>query len=190
MEDVTLHIKNMVCDRCIWAVERELKKLGLKPLKVVLGKAVLEGQVDEETLQQVDKTLQKIGFELIDDRKSKLIESIRTEVIHYIHYDPELVGNINFSDHLSQKLGYDYSYLSSLFSSVEGITIEKYIILQRIEKVKELLIYDELTLSEIAYRTGYSSVQHLSNQFRKIIGMNPTYFKKLQEKGRKPLDKV
>jgi AraC-like DNA-binding protein len=180
----------MVCNRCIWAVERELKKLGLKPLKVVLGEAVVEGPVDEEIIHQADISLQKIGFELIDDRKSKLIEQIRTEVINYIHYDPELVGNINFSDYISQKLGYDYSYLSSLFSSVEGITIEKYVILQRIEKVKELLIYDELTLSEIAYRTGYSSVQHLSNQFRKIIGMSPTTFKKLQEKRRKPLDKV
>lgn len=180
----------MVCNRCIWAVQRELKKLGLKPLKVTLGEALVEGTLDEEILHQIDKNLHNIGFELIDDKKSRLIESIRTEVISYIHYDPELVGNINFSDYLSQKLGYDYSYLSSLFSSVEGITIEKYIILQRIEKVKELLIYNELTLSEIAYRTGYSSVQHLSNQFRKIIGMSPSMFKKLQENRRKPLDKV
>ncbi len=191
MEDnTTFYIKNMVCNRCIWAVQRELKKIGLKPLKVVLGEAVVDGPVDEEIIQQIDVNLHKIGFELIDDKKSRLIESIRTEVINYIHYDPELVGKINFSDHLSQKLGYDYSYLSSLFSAVEGITIEKYIILQRIEKVKELLIYDELTLSEIAYRTGYSSVQHLSNQFRKVIGMSPSAFKKLQEKGRKPLDEV
>lgn len=190
MENTTFYIKNMVCNRCIWAVQRELKKLGLKPMKVVLGEAIVEGTVDDDTVRQVDTNLHKIGFELIDDKKSRLIESIRTEVINYIHYDPEMVGNINFSDHLSQKLGYDYSYLSSLFSAVEGITIEKYIILQRIEKVKELLIYDELTLSEIAYRTGYSSVQHLSNQFRKIIGMSPSAFKRLQEKTRKPLDKV
>ncbi len=186
----TFYIKNMVCNRCIWAVQRELKKLGLKPMNVVLGEATVEGEVDEDTIRQIDINLQKIGFELINDKKSSLIEHIRTEVINYIHYDPELAGNINFSDHLSQKLGYDYSYLSSLFSSVEGITIEKYIILQRIERVKELLIYDELTLSEIAWRTGYSSVQHLSNQFRKIIGMSPSAFKKLQEKNRKPLDKV
>jgi len=191
MENITtFHIKNMVCNRCIWAVQRELKKLGLKPLKVVLGEAVVEGPVDSGIVQKIDENLHKIGFELIDDKKSRLIESIRTEVINYIHYDPELLGKINFSDHLSQKLGYDYSYLSSLFSAVEGITIEKYIILQRIEKVKELLIYDELTLSEIAYRTGYSSVQHLSNQFRKVIGMSPSAFKKLQEKNRKPLDEV
>ena len=190
MSDTTFYIKNMVCNRCIWAVQRELKKLGLNPQKVALGEAVIEGTVDDSMHEKIDVNLQKIGFELIDDRKSRLIENIRTEVINYIHYDPEMVGNINFSDHLSQKLGYDYSYLSSLFSSVEGITIEKYIILQRIEKVKELLVYDELTLSEIAYRTGYSSVQHLSNQFRKIIGMSPSVFKRLQEKSRKPLDKV
>ncbi len=190
MENSTLYIKNMVCNRCIWAVERELKKLGLKPMKVVLGEAVVQGTIDENTEKQIEKNLHKIGFELIDDKKSRLIESIRTEVIKFIHYDPELVGNINFSDHISQKLGYDYSYLSSLFSAVEGITIEKYMILQRIERVKELLIYDELSLSEIAYQMGYSSVQHLSNQFRKIIGMSPSAFKRLQEKNRKPLDKV
>ena len=190
MESTTLYIKNMVCNRCIWAVQRELKKLGLKPMNVILGEAVVEGSVDDETLKEIDTNLHKIGFELIDDKKSRLIESIRTEVINYIHYDPELVGNINFSDHISQKLGYDYTYLSSLFSAVEGITIEKYIILQRIERVKELLIYDELTLSEIAYQMGYSSVQHLSNQFRKVIGMSPSAFKKLQEKKRKPLDKI
>ncbi|MCF6341245.1 MAG: helix-turn-helix domain-containing protein [Bacteroidales bacterium] len=190
MENTTLSIKNMVCSRCIWAVQRELKKQGLKPLKVILGTAIVEGQVDDETVRKIDLSLHHIGFELIDDKKSRLIENIRTEVINYIHYDPELLGKRNFSDYLSKKLGYDYSYLSSLFSSVEGITIEKYIILQRIEKVKELLVYDELTLSEISYRTGYSSVQHLSNQFKKTIGMSPSMFKRLQENNRKPLDKV
>ena len=180
----------MVCNRCIWAVQRELKKQGLKPLKVILGTATVEGAVDEERIRQIDQSLQRIGFELIDDKKSRLIENIRTEVINFVHYDPEMEGHVNFSDHLSRKLGYDYSYLSSLFSSVEGITIEKYIILQRIEKVKELLVYDELTLSEIAYRTGYSSVQHLSNQFKKTIGMTPSFFKRLQGNKRKPLDKV
>ncbi len=190
MENTTIYIKNMVCNRCIWAVQRELKKLDLKPMNVVLGSAVIEGRVNDEKMDQIDSVLNDIGFELIDDRKSRLIESIRTEVINYIHYDHELEGNINFSDHLSKKLGYDYSYLSSLFSSVEGLTIEKYVILQRIEKVKELLIYDELTLSEIAYRMDYSSVQHLSNQFKKIIGMSPSVFKRTRGKKRKPLDKV
>lgn len=190
MENTSIHIKNMVCKRCIWAVQGELEKLGLKPLKVVLGEAIIEGILDKDMLHQIEQSLQQIGFELIDDKKSQVIERIRTEVINFVHYDPEMVGKVNFSDYLSKELGYDYSYLSNLFSSIEGLTIEKYVILQRIEKVKELLIYDELTLSEIAYRTGYSSVQHLSNQFKKIIGMSPSAFKKMRIKTRKPLDKV
>ncbi len=190
MENTSIHIKNMVCKRCIWAVQDELEKLGLKPLKVVLGEVIIEGIIDENMLHQIEQALKQIDFELIDDKKSQVIDRIRTEVINYVHYDPELVGKVNFSDYISKELGYDYSYLSNLFSSVEGLTIEKYVILQRIEKVKELLIYDELTLSEIAYRTGYSSVQHLSNQFKKIIGMSPSAFKKMRIKIRKPLDKV
>lgn len=190
MEQTTLYIKNMVCNRCIWAVSKSLRKNGLNPVKVSLGEAVVEGVVNEDILATVDKSLQQIGFEIIDDRKSRLIEQIRTEVINFIHYDQETEGHINFSQHLSKKVGYDYTYLSSLFSAVEGITIEKYLILQRIEKVKELLIYDELTLSEIAYRMGYSSVQHLSNQFNKVIGMSPSAFKKSRGNLRKPLDKV
>ena len=180
----------MVCNRCIWAVQRELKKLGLKPVNVILGEAVVEGSIDSNLYKRLDQSLQLIGFELIDDKKSRLIEQIKVAVIQYIHYDPELTRQVNFSDHIATKSGYDYSYLSTLFSSVEGITIEKYIILQRIEKVKEMLIYDELTLSEIAYRTGYSSVQHLSNQFKKTIGLSPSVFKKMQGHKRKPLDKV
>lgn len=180
----------MVCNRCIWAVQREIKKIGLTPLKVVLGEAIVEGNIDQERYNMIDQKLQEIGFEIIDDKKSQLIEKIRTEVINFIHYDTELAGHVNFSTHLTKKLGYDYSYLSNLFSSIEGLTIEKYIILQRVEKVKELLIYDELTLSEIAYQTSYSSVQHLSKQFSKIVGMSPSFFKKLLKKNRKPLDKV
>ena len=127
---------------------------------------------------------------MIDDNRSMVIEKIKTNVIRYIHYDPELIGKINFSDFLAEKLGYDYSYLSTLFSSVEGITIEKYLILQRIEKVKELLIYDELTLSEIAYRLNYSSVQHLSNQFKKITGFSPSAFKNQKKRKRNALDNI
>jgi AraC-like DNA-binding protein len=171
-------------------VQRELKKAGLKPVNVVLGEAIVEGPIDQDIYLLIDKNLQQIGFELIDDKKSRLIENIKTEIIHFIHYNTKEEGNVNFSTHLTNKLGYDYSYLSNLFSSVEGLTIEKYIILQRIEKVKELLVYDELTLSEIAYRTGYSSVQHLSSQFKKIIGMSPTIFKRMRVHRRKPLDKV
>lgn len=185
-----LFVKNMVCNRCIMAVESELKKLDLKPVSVTLGEVVIESEPDAVTLEKLNQNLQSIGFALIDDRKSQLVEQMKTEIIRYIHFDKEIDGYINFSEHLSRTLRLEYSYLSNLFSSVVGTTIEKYIILQRIEKVKELLVYDELTLSEIAWQTGYSSVQHLSNQFKKIIGMSPMAYKKMQEYNRKTLDQV
>ncbi len=180
----------MVCHRCIMAVEQELKKLDLKPVSVVLGEAVIDADPDPVTLEVLRKDLRALGFELIDDKKSRLVEQIKTEIIRYIHYDGEVTASMNFSDHLSQALHHEYSYLSNLFSSVVGTTIEKYTILHRIERVKELLIYDELTLSEIAWKTGYSSVQHLSNQFKKIIGMSPTAYKKMQVHNRQTLDEV
>ncbi len=180
----------MVCHRCVMAVENELNKLELKPVSVVLGEAVIDSDPDPATLEVLRMNLKSIGFELIDDKKSRLVEQIKTEIINYIHYDKELEGYVNFSEHLSRVLKREYSYLSNLFSSVEGTTIEKYIILQRIERVKELLVYDELTLSEIAWKTGYSSVQHLSNQFKKVIGMSPTAYKKMQEHNRKTLDQI
>ncbi|MBE0649455.1 MAG: helix-turn-helix domain-containing protein [Bacteroidales bacterium] len=180
----------MVCHRCVLAVESELKKLDIKPVSIVLGEAVVEGNVEPETLEKLEKNLKSIGFDLIDDKKSQLIEKIKTEVINMIHYDHEVEGHTNFSEYISKTLGHEYSYLSNLFSSVVGTTIEKYAILQRIERVKELLIYDELTLSEIAWKTGYSSVQHLSNQFKKVIGMNPTFYKRMQVRNRKSLDEI
>ena len=185
-----LFIKNMVCNLCNRAVESELKKLDLKPVSVVLGEAIIESDPDAVTLEKLNQNLQSFGFELIDDRKSQLVEQMKTEIIRYIHYDKEVDGHINFSEHLSRTLRLEYSYLSNLFSSVEGITVEKYIILQRIEKVKEMLIYDELSLSEIAWQTGYSSVQHLSNQFKKEIGMSPTFYKRMQIHNRKALNQV
>ncbi len=185
-----LFIKNMVCNRCIMAVESELNKLDLKPVSVILGEAVIETNPDPATIEVLRKNLQIIGFELIDDTKSRLVEQIKTEIISYVHYDKEVEGYVNFSQHLSRTLKHEYSYLSNLFSSVVGTTIEKYIILQRIERVKELLVYDELTLSEISWKTGYSSVQHLSNQFKKVIGMSPTAYKKMQSYNRKTLDSV
>lgn len=185
-----LFIKNMVCNRCNMAVKSELKKLDLKPVSVILGEAVIESDPDAITLEELNRNLQSIGFELIDDRKSQLVEQMKTEIIRYIHYGKEIDGYINFSEHLSRTLRLEYSYLSNLFSSVVGTTVEKYIILQRIEKVKELLVYGELTLSEIAWQTGYSSVQHLSNQFKKVIGMSPTIYKRMQKYNRKALDHV
>ena len=185
-----LFIKNMVCNRCIIAVEGELNKLDLNPVSVILGEAVIETEPDPATLEVLRRNLQSIGFELIDDKKSQLVEQMKTEIIRYIHYDQEVEGYVNFSQHLSNTLKHEYSYLSNLFSSVVGTTIEKYVILHRIERVKELLVYDELTLSEISWKTGYSSVQHLSNQFKKIIGMSPTAYKKMQVHNRQTLDEV
>jgi len=185
-----LFVKNMVCNRCIMAVESELNKLNLKPVSVILGEAVIDSNPDNTTLEVLRQNLQTIGFELIDDKKSRFVEQIKTEIISYVHYDKEVEGSVNFSEHLSRTLQHEYSYLSNLFSSVVGMTIEKFVILQRIERVKELLVYDELTLSEISWKTGYSSVQHLSNQFKKVIGMSPTAYKKMQEHNRKTLDEV
>jgi len=185
-----LLIKNMVCQRCVTAVETELKKLNLKPISVVLGEAILEGNPNEEVLNQLNQNLMKIGFELIGDKKSELIEKIKTEIIQLIHYQKEVDDHVNYSLHLSKALGYDYAYLSNLFSAVMDTTIEKYIIQQRIEKVKELLVYDELNLSQIAWQTGYSSVQHLSNQFKKVVGLSPSVYKKRHLNNRKGLDQV
>ena len=185
-----LFIKNMVCNRCVMAVEKELNRLDLQPVSVILGEAIIEIEPDPVTCEKLRQNLQAIGFELIDDKKKRLVEQVKTEIISYVHYDKEVEEFVNFSDHLSRTLRYEYSYLSNLFSSVVGTTIEKYIILQRIERVKELLIYDELTLSEIAWKTGYSSVQHLSNQFKKIIGMSPSSYKRMQIYNRKTLDHV
>ena len=190
MTDNILHIKNMVCPRCISAVKQTLTELNIPFIDVKLGEAVLsinKKQIDRDLL---DKKLQKIGFELIDDEKSYIVSQIKTEIIKYIHHTPDLIRKVNFSDYLSDKIGQSYSSLSRLFSSVEAQTIEKYIILQKIEKVKELLIYDEMTLSEISYELDYSSVQHLSRQFKDVTGMTPTQFKKLENKSRKPLNEI
>ncbi len=189
-ENHKIFIKNMVCNRCITAVETELQKLNLNPVSVILGEAIILSELTPEISEILSENLKALGFELIDDKNKKLIESLKTEIIKLIHYDKEPDGHINYSAHLSKTFGLDYSYLSRLFSSIVGTTIEKYIILQRIEKVKELLLYDELTLSEIAWQTGYSSVQHLSNQFKKIIGMSPSAYKKMQIYNRKTLDSV
>lgn len=185
-----LHIKNMVCNRCIKVVKDEFEKLDVKIETIELGKVCVSSQMDEAKLSEIREMLDENGFELIDDKKSKLIDRIKTLVIEMIHYQKEVLASINSSEFISREIGYDYSYLSNLFSSVEGITIEKYIINQKIEKVKELLFYNELTLNEIAIQLGYSSVQHLSNQFKKITGFTPSHFKKLKENKRKPLDEV
>ena len=190
MNKKTLYIKNMVCNRCIKVVKEELEKLGLKVENVILGEAVVSSlkEIDDNQIKDV---LEQNGFELIDDKQAKVIEKIKIIVIELIQNQSEdkLTG-INFSDYISEKIEKSYQYISSLFSSHEGVTLETYIINQKIEKVKELLIYNELSLTEISYRLGYSSVQHLSSQFKKITGLTPSEFKHLRKKVRKPLDKV
>ena len=189
----TLYIKNMVCDRCKMVVRQELEKLGLKPVKVALGEVTLaDEELSPEKLRQLELALVNLGFERIDDRKARLIESIKSKVIEIIHYGDPGSRKFNWSGILSESLHYEYNYLSNLFSSVEGITLEQYIIRQKIEKVKELLFYDELNLSEIAHKLGYSSVAHLSGQFKKVTGFSPSELKKSREidQNRKPIDNV
>jgi AraC-like DNA-binding protein len=186
----TLHIKNMVCNRCIKAVKDELESLGYTLRSIELGEVVLNKEVDNNDTERISKALAENGFELIKDNKGWIINRIKTLIIEYIHHDREKSDYVNFSDFLSSELNHDYSYLSHLFSSVEGKTIEKYMILQRIEKVKELLVYDELNLNEISYKLGYSSVAHLSRQFKSVTGLTPSHYKKVREEKRKPLDQV
>lgn len=187
---MVLYIKNMVCNRCKTAVKAELEKQGLHPVAVALGEVAIEEKtVTANQKQLLSSALTQAGFELIDDRSSKLIESVKTTVINSIHYAAEKPG-INYSELLSRRLHHDYSYISKLFSEVEGITIEQYIISQRIEKVKELLLYNELSLSEVAYQLGYSSTAHLSAQFKKVTGLTPSLFKTQGRRSRKNLDQV
>lgn len=177
----------MVCSRCKLVVKSELEKLGLTILSVELGEADIIDSLDENQKQLIVKKLEQFGFEVIDDKKSRLIEQIKTIIIELVHHNKDGI-KINLSDFISEKLSLDYNYVSNLFSEVEGVTVEKYYILQRIEKAKELLVYDELSLSEIAYQLNYSSVAYLSNQFKKITGFTPTYFKQLKEKKRKQIE--
>jgi YesN/AraC family two-component response regulator len=176
----------MVCNRCIMMVEQELKKVGVHTLKVELGEAETSEKPTKEQLQDIKHHLANLGFELIDDKKSRLIEKIKNTAVDFVHHHPD--NQHNFSKLLAEKLDHDYTYLSNLFSDVEGITIEKFIIHHRIERVKELIVYDELSLTEIAYQMGYSSVAYLSNQFKKVTGLSPSHFKSLKTEKRTALD--
>lgn len=187
---MTLFIKNMVCERCVMAVRQQLDAVGLDYKNVQLGQVETSSNPAPEQMNQLRSRLKELGFELLDDKKSQIVEKIKNTIVSLIHGNNEEEFNLKLSAHLQDKLQLDYHYLSSLFSAVEGITIEKYAILQRIEKVKELLMYDEKTLSEIAFELGYSSVQHLSQQFKKVTGLTPSHFKSLKDNRRKPLDKI
>jgi YesN/AraC family two-component response regulator len=174
-------------------VNQELEKQGLHPEKVTLGEVTIrEDHLTKTQQDKLDTALAGLGFERIDDRKARLIESIKNKVIQTIHHSDRVDLKFNWSTVLAEELHYEYNYLSSLFSSVEGITLEQYIIRQKIERAKELLFYDELNLSEIAHRLGYSSVAHLSTQFKKITGFTPSDLKKSRaiEQNRKPLDSI
>lgn len=184
-----LHIKNMVCNRCIMVVEDQLKRLGLQPLSVELGVAILQSQITDEVYHSVKEALEPFGFELMDDKKSQVIEQIKDAIIELVHYkDSDL--KVNLSDYLASKLNRDYSSLSKLFSEVTNTTIEKYLIAQKIERAKELLVYGELSLNEIADELNYSSAAYLSSQFKSVTGLTPSHFKKIKENKRKPLDEV
>lgn len=185
----TIFIKNMVCDRCIMVVQNELEKLGLDAKNIKLGEVILSKEITSLEKENLSKTLEPLGFEVIDDKKGRIIEKIKNIIIDLVHHQDSDVKT-NLSDVLSDKLHHDYNYLSNLFSEVEGTTIEKYFIAQKVEKVKELLVYDELSLSEIANHLNYSSVAYLSNQFKKVTGLTPSHFKQIKEDKRKPLDKV
>lgn len=187
---MNIYIKNMVCNRCIMVVRQELEKLGLQPIQVTLGEVELKKELSQEEKKALRESLGTLGFELLDDKKARLVEKVKNAIIEIIHYGDDLDNRIKFSKQIEKKVGVDYHSLSTLFSATEGTTIEKFIIHQRIEKVKELLVYNELTLSEIAYKTGYSSVQHLSTQFKKVTGLTPSYFKQIKNIKRKPLDEV
>ena len=179
----------MVCNRCIMVVQDEMNKLGLEIMSMKLGEVTFEKELTTFQRNALEGALVPLGFQVINDKKSRIIERIKNVIIDLVHYqDNESTSNL--SDILSKKLNHDYKYLSSLFSEVETTTIEKYFIAQKIEKVKELLVYDELSLSEIAFRLNYSSVAYLSNQFKKVTGLTPSHFKKIREDKRKPLDKV
>ncbi len=186
---VKIHIKNMVCDRCIMVVRSELEQLGLVPKHMALGEVTLEREPSSREKELLERALVPMGFELIDDKKSRTIEKIKKSIIELVHQRDNQI-KIKLSDHLSEVLGQDYSQLSKLFTEVEGTTIEKYFIAQKIERVKELLVYDELSLSEIALRLNYSSVAYLSNQFKKVTGLTPSHFKQIGSQKRTALDKV
>lgn len=175
-----IHIKYMVSLRCKMAVKEELDKLKLKHTYIELGEVNLKKNITGDERESLRKGLLKKGLELIDDKKSLLIEKTKTTIIELIHYS-EKYPKINYSDYISEQLDYNYNHLSSLFSEVTGTTIANYIIINKIERVKELLLYDELTLTEISLLMEYSSVAHLSHQFKKVTGLTPTYFKNMKQ---------
>ena len=184
-----IYIKYMVSNRCKMAVKDELKKLGLHYVIVDLGEVDIMENISGEQRQQLKTALLSAGLELMDDKRAVLIERIKNVIIEMVHHTDEQI-KVNFSDFLSKKLNHGYTYLSNLFSEVQGSTIEQFIIAHKVERIKELIIYNELNMTEIAWKMNYSSVAHLSNQFKKITGLTPSHFKQLKDKRRSPVEEV
>ena len=187
--NMKLYIKNMVCSRCKMVVKNQFEYIGLQPISVELGEVEIEQTPSASQMTQLNTTLKALGFEIIDDRKVQTIEKIKNLIVTLVHHSNNEIST-NLSTFISSQLLQDYNYLSNLFSEVEGTTIEKYFIAQKIERVKELLVYNEMTLSEIADQLGYSSVAYLSNQFKKVTGLTPSHFKTLKENKRKNIEEV
>ncbi|WP_044404143.1 AraC family transcriptional regulator [Lacinutrix sp. Hel_I_90] len=179
----------MVSNRCKIAVKEALTRLGLHFIIVDLGEVEIMENISEEQRNEIKMALLKSGFELMDDKRAVLIEKIKNAIIEMVHHSDEVI-KINFSNYLSEKLNHDYTYMSNLFSEVQGTTIEQFIIAHKIERIKELIIYGELSITEIAWKMNYSSVAHLSNQFKKVTGLSPSHFKKLKNKRRSPLEGI
>ncbi len=186
---MNLYIKNMVCNRCVLVVKQELEKLKLLPALVSMGEVELSKPATEKQLHSLNERLNEFGFELLDDQKQKQIEKIKNLLIKKVQ-SGGVEEHFSITNFLGKALNKDYSYISRLFSEVEGITIEQFFILQKIEKVKELIIYNEMNLSEISYQLGYSSVAHLSGQFKKVTGLTPSHFKKVGDRHRKSIDSI
>jgi len=184
-----LYVKYMVSLRCKMMVKAELEKIGLHHTVIDLGMVDILEDITLEQREQLKKNLLKSGLELLEDKKSILIDKIKSLIIEMVHYSDEL-PKMNYSDYISEKLNYDYTYLSNIFSEVKGTTIQHFIILHKIEKVKELLLYDEFNLTEISHKLHYSSVGHLSNQFKKVTGLTPTFYKKLKQKRKGNLENL
>ena len=184
-----IYIKYMVSLRCKMVVKEELKKLGLHFIVVDLGEIEIMEDLSDTQRDELKSALLGSGLELMDDKRSVLIEKIKNVIVEMVHYSDEM-PKINYSDYISEKLHYDYTYLSNLFSEVKGITIQQFIITHKIERVKELLLYDELNLTEISYRLQYSSVAHLSNQFKKITGLTPSQYKHLKDRHRNSIEEI
>jgi len=186
---MNLYIKYMVSDRCKMAVKEILKKLGIHVIQVELGVVEILNELPDNTILQLKNALLLLGFELIEDRRAILIERIKNTVIEMVHHSDDML-KVNFSDYLSEKMNYDYTYLANIFSEVQGTSIEHFIITHKVERVKEFIIYDELSITEIAYKMNYSSLAHLSGQFKRITGLTPSYFRKLKLKRLEPIENI